>query len=69
MMLDFKSRMKNYDKIEQWAKDQHARTKEIQRILKSNPSLETRLKLIDEINEKIVIAKKGKQMLMDYKIE
>jgi len=68
-MLDFKARMKNYNAIFKWTDKENTWLNAVQELSKSNLSLETRLKLIDKLNEKIVIAKKGKQMLLDYKIE
>lgn len=68
-MIDFKSRMKNYNKIFDWIDKEHTRLDEIKKLSHSNISLETRLKLIAELDENKASALKGLKMLKAYKIE
>jgi len=66
-MLNFKARMKLYNQIAKETEQAHKEIDEFYKI--KNPSLEQRQKMLKRCNEQINRFAKGRQMLLDFKID
>jgi len=66
-MIDFKARMKLYNQIAKDTEQAHKEINEWKTI--KNPSLEQRQNMLNYCQEQINRFAKGRQMLLDFKIE
>jgi len=66
-MLNFKARMKLYNQIAKETKQANKEINEWKKI--KNPSLEQRQNMLNYCQEQINRFTKGRQMLLDFKIE